>query len=56
MARYKSKIKPGGGAKAAPPASTKGLIPCALLLLAGIALFSAFFYFFIRSGVSGVPK
>ena len=50
MAKFKSKTKAGGGAKPAAPAATRGLIPCGLLLLGGIALFSLFFYFFLRSG------
>jgi len=51
MAKFKSKTKPGGGARPAAPAATRGLIPCAILLLAGIALISVFFYFFLRTGV-----
>lgn len=51
MAKFKSKTKPGGGAKPAAPSSTRGLVPCAILLIGGIALFSLFFYFFLRSGV-----
>ena len=51
MAKFKAKSKSGGGQKPAPPASTRGLIPCGLLLLGGIALFSLFFYYFLRSGV-----
>lgn len=51
MAKFKSKTKAGGGAKPAPPASTRGLIPCGLLLLGGISLVSLFFYYFLKSGV-----
>ena len=51
MAKFKSKIKAGGGAKPNAPAATRGLVPCAVLLLAGIALFAFFFYFFLRSGL-----
>ncbi len=51
MAKFKSKTKSGGGAKPAAPASTRGVLPCGILLLAGIAVFSLFFYFFLKSGV-----
>jgi hypothetical protein len=48
MARY----KPIGKSKdkAAPAAKpTKGLIPCLLVVLGGIALFSLFFYAALKS-------
>jgi hypothetical protein len=51
MAKYKSKTKAGGGAKPGAPSNTRGLIPCAILLLGGIAIVSVFFYFFLRTGV-----
>ena len=51
MAKFKSKTKAGGGAKPAAPAATRGVLPCAVLLLTGIALFALFFYFFLRSGM-----
>ena len=51
MAKFKSKTKAGGGPRPAAPAATRGVLPCAILLLGGIALFSTFFYFFLRSGV-----
>ena len=51
MAKFKSKIKPGGGARPDAPAPTRGLLPCAILLVGGIAIFSLFFYFFLQSGV-----
>ncbi len=51
MAKYKSKIKTGGGAKPGAPSATRGVVPCAVLLVGGIALFSLFFYFFLRNGV-----
>ena len=43
MAKFKSKTKAGGGKKPDAPAATRGLIPCAVLLVAGIALVSLFF-------------
>jgi hypothetical protein len=51
MAKYKSKTKAGGGAKPDAPAPTRGLLPCAVILAGGIALFSLFFYFFLKAGV-----
>ena len=51
MAKYKSKIKTGGGVKPGAPSATRGVLPCAVLLVGGIALFSLFFYFFLRTGI-----
>jgi hypothetical protein len=51
MAKFKSKTKAGGGKKPDAPAATRGLVPCAILLLSGMALVSVVFYFFLRSGV-----
>jgi len=48
-----AKFKPAGRnkQKAPAPSPTRGLIPCAILVIGGIALFSLFFYGFLRSGV-----
>jgi hypothetical protein len=45
MAKFKS------AARSKPKISpTRGLIPCLILVLAGIALFSVFFYAMLKSG------
>lgn len=49
MAKYKSKIKTGGGARPAAPAATRGLIPCGLLVLGGILIVSYLFYSLLSS-------
>lgn len=55
MAKYKSKIKTGGGAKPAAPAATRGLIPCGLLVLGGILLLSYLFYSLLSSSAPNLP-
>ncbi len=47
MAKYKAA---GKGRK--KPAETRGLVPCLILLLAGIVLFSFFFYYMLKSSIS----
>jgi len=42
-----AKLRPAG--KRPKPASTKGLIPCLLLVLGGIALISIFFYYSLKA-------
>lgn len=45
-----AKYKPAGGKKReAPPASTRGLIPCAVLILAGMALIGVLLYYSLKS-------
>jgi hypothetical protein len=43
-----AKFKPAG--KTPAKASTKGLIPCLLLVAGGIALISIFFYYSLKAG------
>jgi hypothetical protein len=46
-----AKFKPAGSRKPSTPAgSNKAVIPCALLILAGIALLSLLFYEILKSG------
>lgn len=56
MAKYKSKIKTGGGVKPAQPAATRGLIPCGLIVLGGILLLSYLFYSLLSSSAPNVAQ
>jgi hypothetical protein len=43
-----AKFKPAGGKKREAPASTRGLIPCALLVLIGMGLISLLMYYSLK--------
>ncbi|MCC6536801.1 MAG: hypothetical protein IT162_04575 [Bryobacterales bacterium] len=56
MAKFKAKTKAGGGARPEPPASTRGLLPCAVVVLGVIVLFSIVFYYALAgSGIGVAP-
>jgi hypothetical protein len=45
-----AKYKPAGNSKKREPVSqTRGLLPCAFIVIAGIALVSALFYFSLQN-------
>ena len=45
-----AKIKKSTGKKPAePPASTRGLMPCAVILLIGMAIVGLLFFYLLRS-------
>lgn len=46
MAKFK---KATGKKPAAPPASTRGLVPCAIIILVGIAIVGLLFFFSLQS-------
>jgi hypothetical protein len=45
-----AKFKPAGSRRPATPSSNRGLIPCAILILAGFALIMLLFYETLKSG------
>ena len=45
-----AKYKPAGSRKAKAPSSKRGLIPCAILIVAGFALIFLLFYEILKSG------
>ena len=47
MAKYKLAAK-----TKAKPSRTRGLIPCLVLIVGGIILFSVFFYYMLKSSIS----
>ena len=46
MAKYKL----AGSKRAKPPAPTRGLIPCAIVLILGMGVVFMLFYFVLQSG------
>jgi hypothetical protein len=43
-----AKYKPAGGKKTEAPASTRGLIPCALLILIGMGLIGLLMFYSLK--------
>jgi hypothetical protein len=44
-----AKYKPAGGKKREAPAPTRGLIPCAFIIVAGMALIGLLLYYSLKS-------
>ena len=45
-----AKFKPAGGKKRETPASTRGLIPCAVLVILGLGIIFGLMYFSLQTG------
>jgi hypothetical protein len=45
-----AKYKPAGSRKAKAQGAKRGLIPCAILIIAGFAIISLLFYEILKSG------
>lgn len=45
-----AKYKPAGSRKTKPPAPTRGLIPCAIIILLGFGAIYLLFYLVLQSG------
>jgi hypothetical protein len=46
-----AKVKPAGGKKREAPASTRGLIPCALIVLIGMGLISLLMFYSLKGSL-----
>ncbi len=43
-----AKVKPAGGKKTAAPAPTRGLIPCALIILIGMGVIGLLMFYSLK--------